>query len=326
MRRLKVACLVALGGVLGMIGATQASAGHESEVTSYTGCLKSGKIENVAAGDSPAGRCVPPSVEIHFSGGDITAVLTGTASGLQGGSTNGTADLTIAPGFRLPQGCAAGDVAEYDSTSGAWACATDDGATYTAGTGLDLVGNEFSIEPGSRLPACEVTESPEFVRLGTAAPFWSCNPKADANQSCPTGQFANAIGATGSLVCAAASSGSGGALQVFQNMGSGAGIPDDSTSHVYASVSVPAGTYLVLGQGEMGSVGNFDQFSSASCRIPGSVDRAFLGDEDGTTLEYLRLSGVVASPGGSLDLTCFANDGADGADIESPTILAIKIG
>src|SRR5690606_9387366 len=132
---------ILVGALLAIVGVTTAGAGHETDVTSYTGCLKNGKLESVQSGSSPAARCVKPAVEVHFSAGDITAVLTGL--GLEGGSANGNATIGIAPGYRLPQGCATGQVPEL-AGQGTWACGDDDGDTYTAGTGLDLTGDELS--------------------------------------------------------------------------------------------------------------------------------------------------------------------------------------
>jgi hypothetical protein len=48
--------------------------------------------------------------------------------------------------FRLPQGCAADEVAQFDDPG--WGCLSlPEGASYTAGDGLDLTGTVFSLEP-----------------------------------------------------------------------------------------------------------------------------------------------------------------------------------
>src|SRR3989441_13326676 len=69
-------------------------AGHQtSGVASYTGCLRSGIVYNVAVGDSPLAACRPGDVQVHVSGGDITGVAAGP--GLAGGGANGVAPLSV---------------------------------------------------------------------------------------------------------------------------------------------------------------------------------------------------------------------------------------
>lgn len=53
------------------------------------------------------------------SGGDITSVSAGI--GLSGGAENGSAPLSVAPSYQLPQSCAAGQVPVSDGTGG-WTC------------------------------------------------------------------------------------------------------------------------------------------------------------------------------------------------------------
>jgi hypothetical protein len=158
-------------------------------VPSYTGCLnRANTIVQVAVGDAPAN---PPCRDVgaqivHFAGGDLTSLTTGT--GLTGGGANGDLSMELAPGFRLPQTCAANQGTAWNGN--AWTCAwftgqedfnslvsllrtpgtinegsnpvewtklkgvpagftdgTDDvGPTYSAGFGLNLTGTTFSVE------------------------------------------------------------------------------------------------------------------------------------------------------------------------------------
>ena len=127
-----------------------AFAGHlTSDVPSYTGCLasKDGALIKVKEGNAPSSPCSGGQIQIHFSGGDITSITVG--DGLTGGGTSGAVSIGLDASFTLPQGCVAGDIVER--TASGWTCGTDDDTTYTAGTGLDLEGGAFSIEPDNRV-------------------------------------------------------------------------------------------------------------------------------------------------------------------------------
>jgi hypothetical protein len=77
--------------------------------------------------------------EIDDTGiGDITAVNTAAGSGLTGGAASGAANLS------LLTTCSANQVLKWNGS--AWGCSDDTNTPYTAGTGLDLVGTQFSVE------------------------------------------------------------------------------------------------------------------------------------------------------------------------------------
>ena len=120
---------------------------------SYTGCLPpgDGPIIKIKEGNSPRSACTGGAVEVHFSGGDITKISVSGALELgPNGGDNGHVEISLKPGFSLPQGCATGRVAEWDGSK--WVCGVDNDTTYSAGTGLDLsAGNQFSIDPAYRV-------------------------------------------------------------------------------------------------------------------------------------------------------------------------------
>jgi hypothetical protein len=133
-------------------------------VKSYTGCLVlgGGTMHSIKEGDVPLRPCPSDSVQVRFSAGDITSITAGT--GLTGGDVEGAVTLAVDPKYTLPQACAAGQVAKWNGTG--WACSADSDTLYSAGTGLDLNGTTFSVEPDA------------FTKTG---------------QSCPSGEFAYGV-------------------------------------------------------------------------------------------------------------------------------------
>ncbi len=166
--------LVASVLVLAVVVAGGAYAGHQdSNVLSYTGCLNisgdsAGNVLRINAGDSPLKPCSSGQTQIHLSGGDISAVRTPTGSGLSGGSENGAVTLGLSAGQKLPS-CSDGQVVK--SSSGTWICGSDNDTTYSAGSGLDLSGTNFSVEPSYQLPqSC----SNDQVAKSDGSGAWNC--------------------------------------------------------------------------------------------------------------------------------------------------------
>src|SRR5262245_15434429 len=132
MQRAKFTTSTVAAGLAGMLAlaGTLVFAGHETSVTSYTGCLnvESRTLVGLAAGNSPLASCRLNQIQVHLSGGDVTSVRPG--AGLEGGSTNGGAILGLKPPYQLPQACLPGAVAQWTGT--AWECGIDFGLPTSA--------------------------------------------------------------------------------------------------------------------------------------------------------------------------------------------------
>jgi hypothetical protein len=159
-----------------------AFAGHEaSNVAQYTGCLnKGGNISDLAVGTEARSPCSASQTQVHLSGGDITAVVTPSDGGLEGGSENGAASVRLQPSYKLPQTCSGGEVAKWNGST--WACgsAARSGQSCPSGqfaTGVDASGTLACDPPAApKLSVARVDDSTEVPFAGGALAAAQCPP------------------------------------------------------------------------------------------------------------------------------------------------------
>ncbi|HOU12792.1 MAG TPA: hypothetical protein PKZ84_06720 [Anaerolineae bacterium] len=98
------------------------------------------------------------------AGGDITSVTAGT--GLTGGGTTGSVTLTADTTYlqrRVSSTCAVGSSIRAINADGTVTCEADDNTTYTGGTGLALIGTQFSLSTPYQLPqTCANGQMPQW--------------------------------------------------------------------------------------------------------------------------------------------------------------------
>jgi hypothetical protein len=314
MRRRVLMLAIAAIGVAAISGT--ALAGHQtSGVKSYTGCLVSGEgvLIKIKEGNAPRSACTGGQVEAHFSGGDITKISVGSGLSLPNGGDNGEVRIELAAGQTLPQGCADGRVAEWDSGTSRWICGIDNDTTYSAGTGLDLsAGNAFSIEPAYRIP----------------------------DKKCSTtGQFARGFDSNGEIQCAAPAS-AGVAVWQMRRGTDGVIVLPKGEGVDLIIMPLPAGTYLVNAVATVGDRSgtiNGDEQAHVTCSLrngafaplPAIESTVDIGEElfdDGPEASAVVHGAITLASADSVRFTCTARHGDSEPDEADNVVLtALKI-
>src|SRR5262249_30211865 len=146
--------------------------------------------------------------------------------------------------FSLPQGCANGQLPKWSGSG--WICSTDNNTTYHAGTGLDLNGTTFSVEPDA------------FVKKG---------------QSCSSGQFATGADAAGNLACGAPDPPATAGVEVWEKSAAvQIGVPEAGVDLI--TLPLPAGTFLFTASATFGDLTGSagDEEIDVSCSLLDAAD------------------------------------------------------
>jgi hypothetical protein len=203
-----------------------------------TGCLNSGgELKSVALGANPTKPCGSNETLVHLGDGDITGVAAGT--GLVGGADHGEASLAIAPAFRLPQNCTAGQAPQL-GTGAAWGCATYAAADQSCPSGQFVNG----VNGDGKVTCANALTGLEIKQLAVG----------DAN--CATGGISVALSGSTQYVCNGAQGpqGNQGPAGPAGPQGPAGGLSDASSSNGDFGVEVtnlgvyihgPTGTFVV---------------------------------------------------------------------------------
>jgi hypothetical protein len=189
----------------------------------------------------------PAELDIVFAGGSggdgtITGVTTASGSGLSGGGTSGTLNLS------LTTSCATNQVLQWNGA--AWACAnsTGGGGTITGVTaGTDLTGGGTSGNVTLNLNTGALNST--YAQLSAANTF-SANQTMNGNLSVAGNVSAGHIGAeisTGSAAILGYDSSSGGAVGVAGLSNNGQGVSGTSNTS-YGVYGLSSGSWGVYGQ------------------------------------------------------------------------------
>ena len=194
----------------------------------------------------------------------------------------------------------------------------------TAGSGLTGGGDNgavtLALASGFSLPqSCSDGQAPK-----QSGGTWACANFANANQSCSSGQFANGIGTDGSLACAATPAPS------IWTASSGDVILNNGDAKTVATLSLPAGTYLVeeAGPAYNTTSNNLDidcvmstSYNGASIGGSGPAILGGPGREAGT----VAAAGIASDNSASFTVSVGCQSFADN-NVVSIRVTAIKVG
>jgi hypothetical protein len=177
----------------------------------------------------------------------------------------------------------------------AWSCGTDANTTYNAGTGLDLSGTTFSVEPTYRLPqSCSMNQIAKWN--GSA---WACQADQGLTQiSAPIAEVSGSIS-----------------------------IPAGGAAKLITDVTAPSsGNYLVIASVQLLSDNDADEFSSVECTAGGTTASfGSVGLNNQSVLTSTLIGATVVLGGSKIPLTCGAAPGAAGIVVSYATIVAVKL-
>jgi hypothetical protein len=311
-RALVLVAVAALGVVA--IGGT-ALAGLAGSVKTFTGCLSSGDgvIVKVKEGDNPKSPCTSGQTLARLSGGDITKISVSGGLTLPDGGDSGDVTIALDPKYSLPQNCASGQVAKWNGATSAWVCAADNNTTYSSGTGLDLTGTTFSVDPDYR-----VKNTPD----------------------CDSGKFATGFDGDGGIQCSAPAAPPAG-IGVWHktrpaDFSGGVIVLPKGEGVDLIMMPLPAGTFLVTAVATV-SDRNSDEEVSVVCRlrdgasIPLPIQDSWVDIGDGTSGVGPKGTSVVhgvitlANPD-TVRFTCFSEFGdSDPEQADNATMTAVKV-
>jgi hypothetical protein len=140
--------------------------------------------------------------------GDITEIQTAAGSGLTGGTASGVATLALANTYKLPQACANGQVAKYNTSTLVWECSND-----LQGTGGGGAGTVTNIATGAGLSGGPITSTGTINLAST---------QLLPTTACAANQIPKWNGS--SWACAADATGASGGSGTVTSVATGAGL------------------------------------------------------------------------------------------------------